>query len=135
MKKILIGLGVIVVLVLLTSFAWPQTTPVEEPVECPDAPPALPTTTELDPNPARYAGPACLEGDGDTCVTPPGWHESPGYVLTAEGARITYTNVGQLYTYECPAGSRNAYRFEEDQWVKDLKLCWIRKPVRTSECT
>jgi hypothetical protein len=129
MKKLIVAMFA---LVLLDSLAVPQTTPpVEEPTpSCPTEPPPLPTHTELDPNPARYAG-FGLPGEE---LTP--WEENdPDYVLTDKGAQITYHDQGQLYTHECPAGSRNAYWFEEDQWVKDPVKCWIRKPVKTSGCT
>lgn len=128
MKKILITMWA---LVLTGSFAEPQQPPptIET---CAVDPLPLPTHTELDPKPARYTGTFCAPGD--TCVTPV--EDDPDYVLSDAGATITYHDQGQLYTHECPAGSPNAYWFEEDQWVKhDAPICWKREPVKTSECS
>jgi hypothetical protein len=124
MKKILIAMWA---LVLLSSFAEPQTMPAV----CSNYPPERATTTELDPNPARYKG-FGLEGE-----TPTQWPEEKDYKLTDKGAEITYHDAGQLYTHECPAGSANAYWFEEDRWVKHLPTegCWKWEPVKISECT
>lgn len=131
MKKVLITLSAIAVIVLLTSFAFPQEAPPAEPA-CSEEPPPLPTYKELDPNPARYAGPYCAEGE--ECTPPAGWHEQPGYVLTDKGAEITYTDVGTLYTYLCP--DKVSYRFEQEQWVnKGMPRCWVREPVAISVCS
>ncbi len=114
--------------VLLIELAVPQTQTSEQ-TACPGNPPALPTYTELDPKPARYAG-FGLPGEP---LTP--WPEEEGYKLTDKGAEITYSDAGQLYTHECPAGSANAYWFEEDQWVaQKYPTCWKRQPVKISSC-
>jgi hypothetical protein len=122
MKNVLLAVWA---LILTTSFA-DAPLPQEEVATCPGSPPPLPTYTELDPNPARYAG-FGLPGEPVTQ-----WPDEPGYVLSDKGATITYQDAGQLYSHECP--DKISYWFEEDRWVMDKKKCWIRMPVKISEC-
>lgn len=114
--------------------ALAQTTAAPPALEaCPAEAPPNAKHVELDPKPARYSGPACL--NGEQCTTPPDWFEQDGYKLTDQGAEITYEDRGQLYTHDCPEGSVNSFWFEEDRWVKhDAPACWKFEPVKISDC-
>jgi hypothetical protein len=129
MKHLLV---VMFAIVMLSELATPQSAPsaATAPAVCPNYPPERPTTTELDPNPARYKG-FGLPGE-----EPTPWPEEKDYKLTDKGAEITYHDAGQLYTHECPEGSAKSYWFEEDRWVKHLPTegCWKWEPVKISSC-
>lgn len=80
-----------VVYAVLLVFSWNQADAQVDP--CAGvAKPATVKTIVIEPNPSRYEGPPCFEGE--TCATPPDWDDRE--FLPDGSARYVFSNVGEL---------------------------------------